>query len=400
MSNTVVFKFGGSILENEDNILRAVEAVAKRVDQGQKVVVVVSALKGVTDGLLRISKKISPDVSPEGLDAVLAMGERTSARLFHNALSSRGLQSVVIDPDLPNWPIVTDDQFGDANPIYDETERRVNSLLMPLLEQGKIPVIGGFMGKTIDGRITTLGRGGSDTSAILIGSALSAKEVILVKDVDTVYSSDPDMVIDALPLESLDTEEAMALASGGAKFLQAKALRYKRGTLLRIVSLSKLEGAGTVIEGSAIDLDVALSIMNVTMVTLVGVGANQEGLHNALLKGVEAAGGHLVSMVISGKSGAVYVEGGRDLASHLHRSVVTKGLAKAISLYDNLAGILIRGSSLENIPGLIQKVTQPLARSGINIYGVITLSSSFTLFVKQSEGEKAIPLIKKALMVS
>jgi aspartate kinase len=400
MNNIAVFKFGGSILENEGNILRAVEAVANRVSQGQRIVVVVSALKGVTDGLLNISKKISPEVTPAGLDEVLAMGERTSARLFHNALSSRGLESVVIDPDLPNWPIVTDDRFGDANPLYSETESRVKSLIEPLLEQRKIPVMGGFMGKTLDGRITTLGRGGSDTSAILIGSALSAKEVILVKDVDTVYSSDPDVVLDALPLQSLDTEEAMALASGGAKFLHAKALRYKKGTLLRIASLSKLEGAGTVIEGSAVDIDVALSIMNATMVTLVGLNTDQTGFYDAVLKGVESAKGHLVSVVISGKSGVIYVEGGHNLASHLHKSLVVKGLAKAISLYDNLVGILIRGSSLESIPGLIQKVTQPLARGGVNIYGVITLSSSFTLFVKQSEGEKAIPMVKTALMVS
>jgi aspartate kinase len=186
MIETVVVKFGGSVLENEKAINQVASLIKETKSKGLGVLVVVSAMKGVTDQIMALSKKDNPEIEPQLLDELLSSGEKTSARLVAAALASFGLQSVMIDPDTPYWPVITDNRHLDANPLVEESRAKTKQLILPLLAAGKVPVVCGFLGKTTGGKTTTLGRGGSDTTAVLLGNCLNAKEVILVKEVEVV----------------------------------------------------------------------------------------------------------------------------------------------------------------------------------------------------------------------
>ncbi|MCP8315576.1 MAG: aspartate kinase, partial [archaeon] len=246
----IVVKFGGSVLVNEENVKKAADMIKSEVEKGSRLVIVVSALKGQTDELLNLAKKAAPDASLSYLDEILAMGEKTSARIMSATLTSRGLDSYAIDTESPHWPIITDDKHGDADPLLNETLKAVEEKLIPIIESGKIPVICGFIGKSKVNKVTTMGRGGSDTTAVLLGSCLNAKEVVLVKDVGSILSADPSKVEGSVPIDILDPEEAYILTAGGAKILQAKALRYKKDDLIiRVISLENesLTSGGTLI---------------------------------------------------------------------------------------------------------------------------------------------------------
>ncbi len=393
MKDILVLKFGGSVLQGGEGISKAASVVLRCLEKGYGVCVVVSALKGVTDELLSLSKKINPNTPPDLLDEVLSMGERTSARLFADALMAKGVDAKFIDPDSEDWPLITDGRHLNANPILEETRELARRKLLPLIEGGKVPIICGFVGKSRDGKITTLGRGGSDTTAVVLGNALDAKEVVLLKDVG-IFSSDPDKVRDPIPISELDSEEALMLSSGGAEFLHAKALAYKKeGMRIRIASLDEY-AKGTVIEGGSMRLRIEVERGPITMATIVG--ASGEGMER-LIEKVREEGGKIHSLTMDPKAVILYLSGGKGLMDLIHRESVKKGHGKAVSFFEGLCSVTVKGSSLETSPGMIQRVTQPLAREGINVYGLITISSSIRLFVRREELDKVLKLLKEAL---
>jgi len=400
LRETLVLKIGGSTLSDEDSIRKATQVIEGVVENGFLVAIVVSALKGVTDELLSNSKKENPSASPSDLDKVLSEGEKRSAKLLTEALEQRSLAAVAIDPDSPNWPIMTDAKHLDANPLYDETRIKVQELIRPLLDAGKLPVICGFLGKSPSGAVTTMGRGGSDTTAILIGSCLKAKEVILLKDVDTIFSSDPDKVENAVPLESLDSDEAYALASGGAKFLHAKALRYTgKGVRIRIASMANNIFQGTVIDGGEVDLKIERSNESISMITIIGAMTVRGDHLRTLLDRIEEAGGKVISLTHDSTAMIAYVSGGDNILNRVHDFVIGEKFGKAVSDFGDLAMISVSGRALETTSGMVQRVTQPLAREGINVYGVVTIVSSIRIFVSKDQASKAITLLDKALAV-
>ena len=391
-------KFGGSVLEDEKSMARAAALVNNAQRKGFGVVVVVSAMKGVTDRLLSMSKKLNPNASPRMLDDVLSVGERTSARLFATALAAYDIEAEVIDPDSRYWPIVTDSRHQDASPIVEETKRKSAELVLPLLREGKVPVICGFVGRAANGDVTTLGRGGSDTTAVLLGSSLGAKEVILIKDVEGVFSSDPDRVSDPRLVEELWGEEASLLASGGAKFLHSKALKYKSDNLkIRVTSIERVD-SGTVIHGELPDLQLEVHPEEVTMLTIVGVTSPRDCL-TVVHEMIEASKATLLTMSFEATSILLYVAGGNNPLETIHNAMVGRGLGKAVSSYEGLTMIAVKGSGLETQPGLIQRVTQPLARAGVNVYGMVTISSSIRVFVSSEKAIEAAEMIKSALLV-
>jgi len=399
LDNIIVIKFGGSVLKNDETIRKSVDMIFELYEKGMRPLVVVSALKGATDNLLTLAKTLNHDTSPEIMDQILSMGERTCARLFSTALASKGLKNVIVDPEFENWPIITDDTHLDSNPIYDDTEKEVTRKILPMLENREIPVVCGFIGKTKEGKITTLGRGGSDTTAILLASCLNAREIVLVKDVETVFSSDPDVVTGTVPLKNLDSEEAFLLSSGGAKFLHTKALNYnKKGIRIRISSLENGSNLGTIINGGIIDLMVEPSPDQVTMVTIIGDKVLNDSQIHQLMTAINNIDGQILSLTLDSKSTILYVVNGRNLIDNIHKIVMENKLGKAVSFFEDLRMILVKGSALETIPGLIQRVTQPLARKNINLYGLITISSSIRLFVSKKQLEKTLPLLRTALL--
>src|SRR4030042_4647421 len=184
--------------------------------------------------------------------ADLATGERASARIFSSALKALGANAEPFDPANDNWPITTDSNFRNAKPDLEKTTVLVQKFLAPLLGT-TIPVVCGFLGKDRKGKVTTLGRGGSDTSALLLAKCLVADEIVLVKETSGVLSADPKIVPDARTLNAMDIHEMFDLAQGGAKIVKPEALKYNMpDQTLRIVNFASgnLAAGGTEITGS------------------------------------------------------------------------------------------------------------------------------------------------------
>ncbi|MDG6941308.1 MAG: hypothetical protein JRN34_00070 [Nitrososphaerota archaeon] len=395
----VVIKFGGSVLEDGQAIAQAAALIARTLEKGVGVVVVVSAMKGVTDNLLALSRGVNPNMEVSLIDELLSSGEKTSARLVAASMAHHGLKPVVVDTDTPGWPIITDDRHQDANPIVDVTRERSRETLLPIIERGEVPIICGFLGRTSSGKVTTLGRGGSDTTAVLLGNCLGSREVILIKDVDGVFSSDPGRVKNPQLIESLNGEEAELLAAGGAKFLHLKALSYQTpGLKIRVTSLQKLDG-GTVIEGDIPDTKVEVTNTDASMVTIVGTDPAHFESVLTIANAVRECDSRILALSLEPTSVIFYVSGGHDVLDRVHEVVVGQKVGKAVSSFDGLAMISIRGKALETQPGIIQRVTQPLARSGINLFGIVTIQSSVRVFVSVDQAQRASKLVKEAMMV-
>jgi aspartate kinase len=398
MLETVVVKFGGSVLENDKAIGQVATLIKATTSKGLGVVVVVSAMKGVTDQIMALSKRENPGIEPHLLDELLSSGEKTSARLVAAALASFGLQSVIVDPDTQYWPVITDDRHLDANPLVEESRMKAHQLILPLLATGKVPVVCGFLGKTLSGKTTTLGRGGSDTTAVLLGNCLDAKEVILVKDVEGVYSSDPDKVTNPQFIESLNGEEAEMLAAGGAKFLHVKALRYQStGLRIRVTNLDKLD-SGTVINGELSPVQVETLDEGVSMFTFVGLNPGKTESIVRAVQAIREAHGDLLALSLETSAAIFYVGGGKNVLDSVHKVLVEDRIGKAVSEFAHLSMITVKGAALETERGVVQRIVTPLAQASINVYGIVTILSSVRVFVSAEQSQRACSLVREAMM--
>ncbi len=339
-----IVKFGGSVLENERSMEQAAQLVVDSAEKGLGVVVVVSAMKGVTDQLIALARKVDPKMEASLMDELLASGEKTSARLMAGVLAGHGIRSVVVDPETR---VLADHHRLEApgREPHDGAQQGEGpgEDLAPLLREGRVPVVCGFLGKTVDGRTTTMGRGGSDTTAVVLGSCLDAKEVILIKDVEGVYSSDPDKVRNPQFIESLNGEEAEMLAAGGAKFLHVKALRYQSsGLRLRVTSLDKLD-AGTVIKGDLAPISLEVFPQGVSMITVVGLDAKKLESVTQLTRAVREDGGSLLALSLETTSAIFYVAGGKNVLDQVHHVLVSESIGKAVSSFDGLSMMTVKG---------------------------------------------------------
>ena len=394
----LVVKFGGSVLTDERNARKAAEMLKRAYERGFSLVVVVSALKGVTDQLLNMAKASNPNVSDEMLAEILSMGERTSARLMAATIEGVGLKAKFMDPTQEDWPIVSYGDYLNAEVDMEKTAELVKRHITPLLKQGYIPVVCGFIGKNSEGKIQTLGRGGSDTTAVVLGNALKAKEVVLVKDVAGAFSADPKKARDARVIEELDMEEALLLSVGGSRLIHSKAFKYlDEGVKLRITSLSGDIRGGTIINGTMPQLEVEVSKENISMITVVGKDMSTNGALAKIADAIRSAGGSLHSLSMDERAVIAYVEGGSEVYDKVHEMAVKGGLGKATSFFEDLVEIRVRGKALEIAPGYIQKITVPLGKAGINIYGLVTIASSIRVYLAKKDAERGLKLIKEAL---
>jgi len=394
---SIVVKFGGSVLKDVSAISEAAKWVKEMLSRGRGVVVVVSAMKGVTDELQEVAENLNSNPDPRLMAEILSMGERMSVRLFALALRGHGINAVFIDPSSENWPIIADGNPLDANPIYELVEKRVLERVKPMLERGVVPVICGFIGVDRDGEIVTLGRGGSDTTAVLLGSCLRSDEIVLVKDVPGIFSADPGIVDDAELLKTLNFREAQALIKGGSKIIHTKALKYlDRGLRLRIASFEELlRGGGTIIEGYDKELDVKISEERISMVTIVGDDSPKN--LGRLTEVLERDGVKVVASSSEEDSIILYVIEVDEILKKLHKILLREKIGKALSIYQGLSMITVAGRMLETSPGVIYRIVKPLAEEGINVYGLMTISSSIRVFVSEKDSKKASDLIMETL---
>jgi len=401
----LVVKFGGSSLADGPSIARAIDSVIKKAKENVQMVIVVSAMGKTTDFLIETAMQACEGKPlKDMLDDILAMGERTTARIFSAGLKARGQSSLYLDPASSNWPILTDDRFNNAKPILPVCEKMIRKSMEPLLEKGMVVVVPGFVGKTSNGRITTFGRGGSDITALIIARALHADQIILVTDVEGIMTADPKIIRNPKKLKEITIDALVGLADSGTKFIHKKALRYKSPDIdIKVISNSfgDLDSEGTIIRGSFPNVILVDSHPKPALtVTIVGERASEsfETLTSVLEK-IKSAGLPLLGMSINHNSLILYLpmNGPDGLLETLHSIVLRDKRAVALAVRKNLAFIRVRGVGLEETPGVISRITSALNSAGINIYGIFTITSSIELFVDLENKEKAVQLIREAL---
>ncbi len=282
IEGSIVAKFGGTSVATKDAILTIVEIV--RHNLNRRPVLVVSAIRGVTDALLKrqigfvreIHQKLTADIFPSGeirtemmnyvdlklrqieaitqkenltsadMDELASFGEIISSYIVSQALEIAGIPSEQV---IASRLIVTDDNFMQAEFLPEETKTRIRNILIPIVEKGVVPVVTGFIGSTKDGRITTLGRGGSDYSAAIIGYSLRASEIQIWTDVDGVFTADPRIVKNARLLPVISYEQAFLLAEAGAKVLHPKTMgpALKGNIPIRVLNTFNISNSGTLV---------------------------------------------------------------------------------------------------------------------------------------------------------
>lgn len=399
-------KYGGSSLADHERMLKAVTAVAKEAEKGTRIAVVVSAMGKTTDVLMSAAKNVSNGkVEKKELDDIIAMGERTSIRIFAAALKAAGVESRYFDPLDQEWPIITDDVFSNANPILELCEEKIQQNVLPLVEKGVVPVIAGFVGKTSDGKVTTLGRGGSDTTAFILAKALKADEVILVTDSDGIMSADPKVVKNPERIPEIDVNTLVGLADSGTKFIHRKALTYKDQSLnVKVINhaYGDLSIEGTMIKGAlSAELDVAMaSPSSATSITVVGHGVSEKPMIMHELNEIVKTYSSLLGLSVNHNSIILYAseEGNLEaLFEKIHETILKHRENIAMSVRKSLAFLRISGVGLEETPGSVGKISETLRLNEINIFGILTITSSILVFVDWNERERALSLIKDSL---
>ncbi|HYA77537.1 MAG TPA: aspartate kinase [Verrucomicrobiae bacterium] len=408
-SNRIVVKFGGSSLADHQRLLKAVVAVVNEEKKGTQVAVVVSAMGKTTDVLMTTAKNTSNGkLEKHDLDDILSMGERTSIRIFAAALKSNGAESCYFDPIDSNWPIITDSAFQNANPILKDCEKNIHECILPVMENGIIPVVAGFLGKTKDGKITTLGRGGSDTTAFILAEALNANEIILVTDADGILTGDPKIVSNPERLKKIEVNTLVGLADSGAKFIHSKALKHKPKNInVRVINHThgNLTEEGTLITGAlASELEAEIAHpFPVGEITVIGNGisANPKIIQEMVEKTKQHS--QLLGMSMNTNSIILYASQEKNLDAlfnDIHDITKNNKETIAMAVKKDLVFIKTSGVGLEETHGIIGKISEDLRLNGINISGILTITSSILLFVDWNEREKALKLIKNSLRTS
>src|SRR5215468_4690022 len=416
----IVMKFGGTSVGSAERIAQAADLAVKSAKEGHKVVVVTSAMSGVTNKLIAAArnavggyyhKTVSDDLhephrqaihllapndaarrreaievvrqrierfetlckgltmvrelTPRTLDAISGLGEMMCAPILSCAISDRGAASRSIEA---TELIVTDDQFGQAEPLMDETRRRTRDKLAPLLEQGEIPVVTGFIAATKEGVQTTLGRGGSDYTASIIGAALDADEVWIWTDVDGVMTANPGEVPEARTMREISYSEASELAYYGAKVLHHKTILpvYKQGIPIRILNSFNPENPGTRIsvEGrpSARGVKAVTSIRHVSLITISGKG--MQGIPGIAAKALGAVAVERANILMiaqaSSENNICFVVNSSEVARVVKslRSALEfdlmLGHIEDISAYDSIAVVAVVGEAGVNVIAISQ----------------------------------------------
>jgi len=349
-------------------------------------------MAGTTDKLIQVISDLG-DVDDQDYAEIVSMGERISARVFCSALRSLGADAVYIEPDNEEWPVITDSDFKNASSDMEETCERVKRFVEPLLGK-KIVVICGFLGRDKKGRLTTLGRGGSDTTAMVLANCLKADEVVLVKETEGVMSADPTVIPNAKPLSKLNIHEMFALSYGGAKIIKAEALKYKLpNQKLKIVSFSSSDlSGGTEITGvfnsNSLEISEKRGLSAISLVCSIEpdvISRIIASFRNKPLYGISTG---RVSLTIFTSS---------DGINRLLRELHDLGICKALSCKSNVGLIELTHPVFVDSPGWIAKISSALASEKINIIEVTTSKSTINIFIDESRIDDAIKTVRDAL---
>ena len=364
------------------------EAIEILIDDGDKRAQLSAELKEIIEEVTSLCRgtALLRELTPRALDAISSAGERLSARLLASALRELGLKAVAVEA---TELIVTDNRSGRAEPMMAETRERATARLAPLLAEGSVPVVTGFIGATVEGKLTTLGRGGSDYSATILGAALDATEIIIWTDVDGVLTADPRLVPEARTLQEISYNEAAELAYFGAKVLHPKTLRpvSEAGIPVWIRNSFLPEQTGTKITETGHPtrrgVKAITAMTNVTLITVGGRGivgvpgvaaktftaaANAEA--NVLLISQSSSGNDICFIIDSGDAARTVAELRAAFAFDLaHKEV------EHVNVNADIAIVAVVGERMRGMPGIAGRIFNALGRRGINIIAIAQGSS-------------------------
>src|SRR5499427_3822090 len=401
----IVQKYGGTSVGNTDRIKNVASRVAKYHAKGDKIVVVVSAMSGVTDNLIKMAKDIMPLPDEREMDMLLATGEQTTIALTAISLHSIGVPAVSLTGAQAG--ILTDGVHTKAK-IRNITPKEVHRFL----DAGHVVIVAGFQGQTPAGQITTLGRGGSDLSAIALAAALKADLCQIYTDVDGVYTADPRIVPTAKKLEEISYDEMLELASLGAKVMQSRSVEFakKFGVVFEVRS-SLNENPGTIVKEEIKSMEgivvrgVSLD-KNQAKVTLVAV-PDKPGVAARIFKAIGDANVNVDMIVqnISHGSGkpATDLSFTVDKPDLLKAQKVIDGLKSDIGFgqviaTDNIGKLSIVGVGMKSYLGVVGKMFDTLAREGINIDMISTSEIKISVIVDLAKGEQAMKAVHEAFL--
>src|SRR5438128_3660343 len=401
----IVQKFGGTSVGNTDRIKNVAARVAKYRAQGDHVVVVVSAMSGVTDSLIRMAKEIMPLPNEREMDMLLATGEQTTIALTAISLHALGLPAVSLTGAQAG--IVTDGVHTKAK-IQNITPKKIHELL----NEGSVVIVAGFQGQTIEGQVTTLGRGGSDLTAIALAAALQAGICQIYTDVDGVYTADPRIVPGARKLDEVSYDEMLELASLGAKVMQSRSVEFakKFGVIFEVRS-SLNENPGTVVKEETKNME-DIVVRGVSLdkkqakVTLVDV-PDKPGVAARVFKAIGDANINVDMIVqnISHGSGkpATDLSFTVDKPDLLKAQKVIDGLKPEIGFgqviaTDEIGKLSLVGVGMKSHTGVAGKMFETLAREGVNIEMISTSEIKISVIVELAKGEQAMRAVHAAFL--
>jgi len=399
----IVQKYGGTSVGNAELIRNVARRIARTKDEGNEVVVVVSAMGDTTDELIDLAYQISKKPDNRELDVLLSTGELVSSTLVTIALHEMGYPAISLTGAQAG--IRTDAAYSRAR-ILEVDPKRV----LKELEKGNIVIVAGFQGITDEMDITTLGRGGSDTTAIALAARLKAEICQRYTDVDGVYSADPHLVPEAHRLDEIHYEEMLELATYGAKVMHPRAVEL--GELFNIpilVASSFNENPGTLIHGG-VSMEVRNKVrsiahdLNVAKITVVGV-PDRPGIAAIIFEPLAKAGINVDTIVQNASS-----QGITDLTFTVAKSDLSKSMevvepiARSIGarecLSDSKLGkVSIIGTGMQNTPGFAARMFRALSDKNINIQLITTSEIRITCIINEAEVKEAVRALHRAFEI-
>ena len=396
----IVQKFGGSSVSDAESIKRVAARIAATKRSGQQVVVVVSAMGDTTDELIDLANQVSPMPNARELDMLLTAGERISMALLAMAISNLGLEARSFTGSQAG--IITTSTHGRAR-VIDVTPGRIQEAL----KEGAIAIVAGFQGVAQDTKdITTLGRGGSDTTAVALAAALDADVCEIYTDVDGVFSADPRIVPTARKLKSVTYEEMLELAASGAKVLHLRCVEYARRFNLPIhvrSSFSNLEGTWVVKdqpEGGSMEQAIISGIAHdksEAKITIVGV-PDRAGVAARIFQAIADADIN-IDMIVQNVSAAA--TGLTDISFTLPRTEGSRATSivqklqgeigfQCIQYDDQIGKLSLIGAGMRSHPGVTANFFAAMASAGVNIEMISTSEIRISIVCRQGDLERAV----------
>jgi aspartate kinase len=403
----IVQKYGGTSVGSPERIKNLARRVARFKALGHQIVVVVSAMSGETNRLIGLAREVMAEPDPRELDVMVSTGEQVTIGLTAMALMELGIKAKSYTG--AQVRIVTDDAHTKARILHIDEER-----IRADLDDGNVVVVAGFQGVDENGNITTLGRGGSDTTGVALAAALKADECQIYTDVDGVYTTDPRVVPEARRLKSITFEEMLELASQGSKVLQIRSVEFagKYKVKLRVLSSFEEDGEGTLItfeDSENEDSDMEQPIISgiafnrdEAKITVLGV-PDKPGIAYQIL-GPIADANIDVDMIIQ-NTGA---DGTTDFTFTVHKNEMAKALsilqdqvqahigAREISGDDKIAKVSVVGVGMRSHVGIASQMFRTLAEEGINLQMISTSEIKIAVVIDEKYMELAVRVLHKA----